>query len=68
MLTNKKGDYVELYDLIKDPLEKVNLKDKNLNTVTQLKKMLSDWRNTLPKKPTGKVFSKLRKKTTNHQN
>lgn len=68
MVTNKKGDYVELYDLINDPLEKVNLKDKNPNTVTQLKKMLSDWRNTLPKKPTGKVFSKLRKKTTNYQN
>jgi hypothetical protein len=39
--------YVELYDLVADPLEKKDLKEKHPAKVTQLKKMLIQWQGTL---------------------
>jgi hypothetical protein len=46
LVTYRNIQYVELYDLVIDPL----------------KKMLKQWQSTLPAKPTGNVFSKLRKR------
>ncbi len=62
MVTNRNSQYVELYDLVIDPFEKNDLKEKYPDKVKQLKKMLTQWQESLPKKPTGNVFSKLREK------
>ena len=60
LVTNRTAGYVELYDLMMDPLEKNDLKEKHPLQVIQLTKMLAQWQTTLPTKPTGNVFSKLR--------
>jgi arylsulfatase A-like enzyme len=62
MVTNQNSQYVELYDLVIDPFEKNDLKEKYPDKVKQLKKMLTQWQESLPAKPTGNVFSKLREK------
>jgi hypothetical protein len=43
-------------------MEKNDLKEKHPAMVNQLKKMLTQWQDTLPAKPTGDVFSNLRNK------
>ena len=62
LVSNRDAKYVELYDLVTDPLEKNDLKEKNPGKVTDLKKMLAQWQGTLPAKPSGNVFSNLRNK------
>ena len=62
LVTNRDAQYVELYDLLTDPLEKKDLKEKHPIKVSELKKMLTQWQGTLPAKPTGNVFSNLRNK------
>ena len=62
LVTNAKGDHLELFDLVKDPYEKTDLKDTNPKVVKELSQLLEEWKATLPAKPTGKVFSNLRKK------
>ena len=54
--------YFELFDLEADPLEKKNLAEKETKVATNLKKKLDNWLASLPKKPTGDVFSSLRNK------
>ena len=61
LVTNQNAQHVELFDLVEDPMEKNNLAEKNTEMVALLKKMLANWQDTLPAKPTGKVFSNLRK-------
>ena len=61
LVANRDADYVELYDLLADPLEKNDLKAQDREVVKELLLLLSQWRATLPEKPTGKVFSSLRK-------
>jgi hypothetical protein len=53
-------EYVELFDLVKDPLEKKNVASKQVKVVSRLKTKLNDWLASLPEKPTGDVFSSLR--------
>lgn len=60
LLSNGDQSYIELYDIVADPLETTNLADGNPETVEGLKVKLSDWMATLPGEPTGKVFSNLR--------
>ena len=62
LVANRDSKYVELYDLVVDPMEKNDLKKKYPDAVNQLRKMLSKWQSTLPVKPSGNVFSNLRKK------
>ena len=59
---SKDFSYFELFDLEADPLEKKNLVEKETKVVTNLKKKLDNWLASLPKKPTGDVFSSLRNK------
>lgn len=59
---NKDMSYHELYDAINDPLEKNDLASENAQIVKEMKNLLMDWQKTLPDKPSGNVFSKLRKK------
>jgi N-acetylgalactosamine-6-sulfatase len=61
-VTNAKGSHLELFDLVADPYEKNDLKEKNPKVVKALSRLLEEWKITLPTKPTGKVFSNLRKK------
>jgi N-acetylgalactosamine-6-sulfatase len=58
---NRDLEYAELFDLVKDPLEKKNVAAKQEQVVAKLKTMLDDWLASLPPKPTGNVFSSLRK-------
>ena len=53
--------YFELFDLETDPLEKKNLAEKEIKVVNILRKKLDSWLASLPAKPTGDVFSSLRK-------
>lgn len=62
LLTNSDQSYIELYDIVADPLEITNLVDQHPETVESLKVKLSEWMATLPSKPTGNVFSNLRAK------
>ena len=62
LVTNAKGSHLELFDLVADPYEKNDLKEKNPKVVKALSRLLEEWKSTLPAKPTGKVFSNLRKK------
>ena len=61
LVCNKDLSYFELYNTISDPLEKVDLKEKNPDAVKTLLEKLKSWQDTLPSEPTGNVFSKLRK-------
>lgn len=60
LVINKDSSYMELYDIVKDPYEKVDLKGANPETVAQLLGKLDRWKATLPAKPTGDVFSEER--------
>lgn len=60
LLVNRDGDYVELYDIVADPFEKVNLADSQNEVVKQLEALLADWKATLPRDPDSSCFSKLR--------
>jgi arylsulfatase A-like enzyme len=62
LATNAKGNHLELFDLVQDPYEKNDLKEKNPKVVKELSLLLEDWKAALPEKPTGKVFSNLRKR------
>ena len=60
LVANRDAGYVELYDLVTDPLEKNDLKEKHHKVVKELTKTLEQWQTTLPPEPTGNVFSNLR--------
>ncbi len=60
LVANRDTGYVELYNLVTDPLEKNNLKERHPKVVKELTKALEQWQMTLPTKPTGNVFSNLR--------
>ncbi|MEX0321889.1 MAG: sulfatase [Puniceicoccaceae bacterium] len=62
LVTNKKGDYVELYDIAKDVYEKNDLKEMKPEVVQELHKMLTVWQDSLPEGPDSKLFSSLREK------
>lgn len=60
LLTNHDQSYIELYDIVADPLEKKNLIKEKLEVTERLKKKITHWVSTLPTGPTGNVFSNLR--------
>ena len=59
-VTNQDGSQKELYNIVEDPYEKTDVKDGSPEALTQMTELLSDWKKTLPAKPSGNVFSKLR--------
>lgn len=61
MLMNKPMTYLELYRISDDVAESKNWADEKPEVVKQLKASLTAWQATLPAKPTGDVFSELRK-------
>jgi len=62
LVANRDLDYMELYDISKDPYEKNNLLKKQATVATGLAAELKQWQSTLPEKPSGNVFSELRNK------
>jgi N-acetylgalactosamine-6-sulfatase len=57
LMTNKDASYWELYNIADDPYERSDLKDGEPKVVARLLNKLADWKQTLPEKPTGAVFS-----------
>jgi len=63
LLANRNLDHVELYQIAMDPYEKDNRFETGRIVANDLISKLKDWQATLPEKPSGNVFSNLRKKT-----
>ena len=57
LLANRDLSYVELYDLVQDPLEKKDLKNSRPEVVAELLAKIRSWQSELPENPTGEVFS-----------
>lgn len=57
LAANKDLSHFELYDIANDPLEKVNLAESKAETAKELIAKIEEWKETLPTKPTGNVFS-----------
>jgi len=60
LAVNNDHSHAELFDLVQDPLERKNISQEYPKIVRALQDMLGEWLTSLPRKPTGKVFSKLR--------
>ena len=60
MMVSKDGSSIELYDLVSDPFEKVDLKEEKPEVVTELSEKLVEWKESLPSEPDASCFSKLR--------
>jgi N-acetylgalactosamine-6-sulfatase len=63
MMTNSDFSYVELYDISADPLERNDLSNHKVDVTKNLLQQIAEWKETLPAKPTGKVFSRERNRT-----
>ena len=61
LLSNRDATHTELYDIAADPLEKQDLTQWRPKVTRQLLQQIETWKATLPKQPTGNVFSKERK-------
>ena len=60
LVANKDFSKCELYDLVADPLEKLELSKAQPVVVEKLVQAIQDWIQTLPTSPSGPVFSSLR--------
>ncbi|MEP3480674.1 MAG: sulfatase-like hydrolase/transferase [Fuerstiella sp.] len=63
LLSSEKGDHLELYDLNDGPYEEQDVALQNSDVVQRLQTMLDEWKMTLPKQPSGDVFSAEREKS-----
>jgi N-acetylgalactosamine-6-sulfatase len=62
LVANNDLSHLELYDIATDVSESHDLKTENPEIAKSLLQKISTWQATLPAKPTGEVFSELRKK------
>ncbi|MDA8744776.1 sulfatase-like hydrolase/transferase [Rubripirellula amarantea] len=60
LLGNKDMSYVELYDIVADAYEKVDLKSSHADVVDDLVGQITEWKADLPATPDPKNFSALR--------
>ena len=60
LMSNENGSYCELYDIAADPMEKRNLNENEAQVAEKLLASIDKWKRTLPDKPSGNVFSRLR--------
>lgn len=63
LLANRDSTHTELYDIASDPLEKQDLTQWKPKVTQQLLKQIDTWKSTLPKEPSGEVFSIERKRS-----
>jgi N-acetylgalactosamine-6-sulfatase len=57
LVTNRDSSYTELYDISADPYELKNLSTLEPQVVRRLQQQLTEWKRTIPARPTGTVFS-----------
>lgn len=62
LLTNEKSGHVELYDIVADPCERIDLAATRPEAVAKLSEKLAQWKSTLPPKPDANCFSADRSK------
>ncbi|MGB6223330.1 sulfatase family protein [Haloferula sp.] len=62
MLSDASQDRIELYDLSVDELEEADLSDKETEVKARMLGLLKEWRDALPSRPVGDVFSATREK------
>jgi len=60
LIGNSDLSYVELYDLVADPLEQTDLQERHTEVVAELTDKIKHWQQSLPRQPSGNVFSSLR--------
>lgn len=60
LVSNQDGSHAELYDIAASPYEETDLSDSEPAVVEGLLQRLDAWKATLPKKPSGDVFSEER--------
>ena len=60
LVTNHDGSYKELYKIVADPFEKINLSKTKEEEVVRLTALIEGWKKSLPAGPSGEVFSALR--------
>ncbi|MBT3480118.1 MAG: sulfatase-like hydrolase/transferase [Opitutales bacterium] len=60
LVSSTEANHVELYDITKDVNEKRDLKAKKPEVAKRLLRKIEAWKVTLPKEPTGNVFSEER--------
>lgn len=60
LVANRDLDYIELYQISNDPFEKNNVLKDQPAAANKLVSKLKDWKATLPERPSGDVFSRLR--------
>ncbi|TWT39853.1 Arylsulfatase [Thalassoglobus neptunius] len=61
LVSNADGSHVELYDIAASPYEEDDVKASNPEIVAAMVQQLDDWKESLPAKPSGDVFSEERK-------
>ena len=60
LVTNKDASHAELYDITASPFEEKDLAEKNSEVVEELLGKIEAWKQELPEKPSGDVFSEER--------
>ena len=60
LVANRNLDFIELYQISMDPYEENNVLENQKVIANNLVSKLKQWRSTLPKEPSGDVFSELR--------
>ncbi len=64
LVANHDFSHTELYDIAGDVAESKDLKEGKAEVADALLSKIKTWQSSLPEKPTGKVFSKLREETS----
>ena len=57
LVANRDATYVELYDIVGDPMEQHDLKESKPQVAAEMLAKLNAWTRSLPTEPTGDVFS-----------
>lgn len=57
LVMNRDATYQELFDIVADPFEAIDLKQDHPSVVAELLRKLEAWKATLPAMPSGDVFS-----------
>ncbi len=60
LVSNEDHSHFELYDLVADPYEAMDLSKSKTEIAKSLLKKIEEWKSTLPSTPTGDVFSSER--------
>ncbi|MDB4665522.1 N-acetylgalactosamine-6-sulfatase, partial [Verrucomicrobia bacterium] len=64
LVSNRDMTHSKLYRIATDTFEKHDLANQYPEVIMGMMRQLKQWRNTLPKAPSGNIFSSLRKKVT----